>query len=193
MSIILYRNPIYAERFDGWTTYRDTYEGNPYVMRSTRYLWPNEMETLPEGAKLRVRRECETHYTNFVEPVVSIWQSLFFRKDIDIPDSINELFGPDIDDVDGQGNSLQTFARELVSTNFFVYGAPMVKVNAPKMEFETEGEAQAQGFRPFFEVVEPFDLPDWEIEQTDPQLLGKYKFLRQEFQQQMPRQSANDR
>jgi hypothetical protein len=188
----LYYKPEYLKSQEKFQTYKDFYEGDAETMRQSKYLIPHELEVKLQGGKLRQLRESRTEYTNFVEPVLSIYTSLFFKKPPTIPKEVEEMLGDEIDDIDGEGNSLVTFMRDQITLNYLLYGQPIVRINSLGEKPKTKGEEATKSFRPYLEILDPLSVVDWQIETEKPESLGKLKFLRFEYVNYAPRERASD-
>jgi hypothetical protein len=188
----LYLKPEYIKNEPLYTQWKDLYEGDQQTLRDSKYLFLHELETLEQGIKIRSIREQRTHYTNFIEPLIGIWTGLFFKDEPIIPDDVKAMLGDEIDDIDGEGNSLVAFMRDNVARNYFIYGNPIIRVNALGDKPKTKGEETLKKFRPYLEMLNPLDVKDWKIERDDPLNLNKIIFLRFEYLDELPRARSTD-
>lgn len=187
-SIKFYEHPEYVEKAEEWVTIRDLYEGKHKVLRSPRYLWPHELETIesPDSARLRGIREMRSRYLNLIEPIISRYVSLFFREEPVISPEVAEMFGDEINDVTGTGKSLISFLKDEVTEALLLYGRPIILTDAPSVAARTLAEQRALGLRPIFRVLPALDVKDWEADSKG------FKFLRYEYQETAPRESATE-
>lgn len=182
----LYKNPTYILKENDWRMWQDLYDGDHNTM-VTKYLWKHENEQKDEGKHLLAIRKQRTRYLNIQEILVSVWRSLFFRKD-GAPDSdLGDLLGEDIEDIDKERNSLQTFISEKVLTNYLNLGAVCIIADAPDGERVSAADEQARGLRPYLKSVHPLDVKDWQFESVDPKRWGKLNMLRYEYLVEPPR------
>lgn len=181
----LFYHPEYERNKNSWVTWKALYEGEHQELVSARYLWRHILEKSAHGHTIRAVREERTRYTNFLEPVISAYTSLFFAKDPDIGE-IETLFGDDIEDVDGAGKHFVTWIKEDVLQNYLIYGKPLILTDSLGVAAETKREEKALGKRPFFEVLHPLSVCDWAIEN------GRFLFLRHEYSIIEPRGGARD-
>lgn len=188
-SVEFFIHPDYEARADEWITARDLYEGKHSVLRSPRYLWPHELETMqsPDAARIRAIREMRSRYLNLIEPVVSRYVSLFFKEEPVISPEVADMFGAEINDVTGTGKSLVSFLKDEVAEALLLYGRPIILTDAPAAQARTLAEERAQGLRPIFRVLPALDCKDWEADAQG------FKFLRYEYQEVKPRESAAEK
>ncbi len=184
-------HPDYRENKQDWKDWRNLYEGKHSELTSSRYLWPHEFEDTESGRKLREIREERSRYVNFFKPIVRRYVSLMFSNEIDRK-VLLPIFGEEwIEDVDGYGTNFENFARR-VAENYFLYGKPIVIVDADNRNAQTRGEEVLQGRRPFLQLWNPLAMPDWQIETADPARAGKYNALRLEYVVTEDRKSLTD-
>lgn len=198
-------HPEYLEYKDNWELYRLLYEGDQKKLKNGEYLWYHELEStagsypsaapnspqlaIPPGLRVRMIREERSTYTNEIEPVISRWQSIFFKKAPEADEEVKRLFGDDIDDVTGDGKSLNTFINDSVLANRLIYGRPIIMTDAPSLKAKTLLEQKALGLRPFFKMLNPLEVKDWEIE-TSGARKGQFKWLRCEYFQIESRENS---
>lgn len=195
MATKLYLHPDFEEKQEDWKLYRDLYEGKKEVISRPKFLWPHDLEQLPteESARVYRNRQTRTQYTNFISPIINVWTQLFFRKDLIIPDEVKELFGDEIDDVDGKGRSLANFLREEVLKSELMFGRPVIAVDAFNISATNRLEEQSLGLRPFMESIDPLCLKDWSLETEDPGRLNRFNMVRYEFAKLAPRLYPNEK
>jgi len=187
-QVEFFEHPEYSENQDNWETYHDLYEGDPEDLKSAKYLWPHELETIQSADSQRIRaiREMRSTYTNLLEPIVSRYTSLFFKDPPVISPEVAKMFGDEINDVTGTGKSLVSFIQDDVTKAMLLYGKPIVLTDAPSIEVSSLAEQKALGLRPIFRLLPALDVKDWEVD-------GKngFKFLRYEYCEVEPRESAS--
>lgn len=191
--IELHIHPDFQDNKDAYILYRDLYDGKDSTLKKSKYLWLHELETTPKGAKIRQIREQRSSYTNFIEPIVSIWTSLFFKKEPTIDEDVKTLLGDEINDIDGRGNSLFTFIRSSILQDALIYGRPAFRVSVLGEKPQLKSEQQdARTFRPYFQRIDPMSVVDWQRESNDPARLNQLNFLRLEYEELRQRASAED-
>lgn len=194
IEIALHEHNYYSEMAPFWTTYRDLYDGNHATLTNSKYLWYHELE---KGDKetatlLRGIRAQRTRYLNRIEPIISRYTSLFFQND-PMPDQPTlDMFGDSISDVTGTGKSLISFLKEDVLRSHLLYGRPVVRTDNYAVEVRSLAEQRALKISPTFEVINPLDLKDWQID-TSPQRRGKFLWVRCEYWEMEARASATDK
>ena len=164
----IYEHPDYIDHRDLWVSYRDTLQGDPRVMRQVPYLIKHDLETKKDGAKLWQARQTRTAYTNFIEPIVGIWKNIMLSKPPNTEEIEPLMPEEEIENVDGNGASLQSFISKTVET-LLTYGWVYVFSDAPPA---TVGET-----RPFLECLDPLAVVNWQREYQDPKRIGKFNFI----------------
>lgn len=202
-KITFYEHPGFQENEDQWKTYRDLYEGNHNTLTSYKYLWPHELELSSQGGlnvdpvtkqsesvgqRIRRIRAMRSRYLNMFEPIVSNLIAMAFKKPMEVDASVEKMLGDDIEDIDGKGTSLQSFITGPLAIAYFRDGKPIVYVDAPTNNAFSAGEEKAAGFRPYMEVLDVLEVPDWQISKDG----GKYDWLRYEFEVVEERASAQE-
>lgn len=173
-----YHNPLYLERAPFYRLYRDLYEGIHATLVDPEYLWVHDLEAKNHQASkdLRRRREQRTRYRNLIEPIVSRYISIFFKKEPQPDDKVKKLFGDGINDVTGTGKSLVTFLKEDVTGAALVSGRPIILTDTYDESFPNLKAQRDAKARPYFEIIPALDLKDWELGKD-----GKFKWLRYEY------------
>lgn len=181
----LYVHPCYNALQRKWRTYWDLYDGDHDTLVSL-YLWKHVVETTTKGAKLRGIREERTQYTNFVEPCISAWTSLLFKEDPNVEGLKKEdvFTDEELANIDGTGKSLVQFIKEDVVRNYFLYGKPLILTDAVATKAKNSLDERLLGQRPFWEVINPINVPDWVVEG------GGYRSFRYEYIQDAERESV---
>ena len=188
----LYEHPEYEEIKEDYELWHELYEGDQNELKQSKYLWLHELETKPAGAGIRKLREQRSSYTNWAEVLVSLWTSILMRKDPIIPQEVMTLLGDLINDVDGEGTSLTSFIRDQIVANTFIYGKPIVKVDALGEKPNSLAEEQDAIYRPFMQIIDPKSFKDWKLEKKDVKNLNKLQFCRLEYCEYSERNNATD-
>lgn len=193
-GIQLYRNPDYARQYPNWKRYSDLYYGDYRTMRGADYLWYHKIESLndADSRRLRASREQRTRYLNLPEINVSLWQSLLFRDEpILDAEALKNLDGAE-HDIDGNGNSFTTWLRDYACRDYLVFGNVIALTDAFPFVAASKKQEQTLGLRPFVELLSPLNVVDWGIEAGDPKRVGKYNFLRHEYDVTLPRTRSRE-
>lgn len=191
VATTFFKHPDWMLNHRDWIVTQDLFEGFHDILTREEYLWRHELELdhVNGGGKLRVIRERRSRYTNYIRSVVKRYVSIIFKNEPDISDVV-DLFGDEIDDVDGRGNHLLRFIKNIVAETYFLYGAPYILVDSFGITAGSLQEEKELGHRPFMEVFQPLEVTDWEVEGGDPARKGRLNFLRCEFVVVEPRESA---
>ena len=180
-KIAFYEHPAYADLAADWQVYQDLFEGRPRILRA-KYLTKLQLEMAKvDGAKLRGLREGSSYYTNLEEPVESTWISIILRKAATIPPEVIELFQGHENDVDGEGHDIMGFIREKLAPMYLRFGRPIIVSNAPDIQVTSEAEREALGVRPFWQVLNPLEVKDWQYLTGPSAVEKKFKFIRSEY------------
>lgn len=191
--IKLYEHPDFEDKKEFYQAAKDLYEGNQKTLKQSKYLLLHELEKYKEGTKIRQVREERSAYTNFIEPILSMWVSLFFKKKPTLDKESMDMLGDLINDIDGEGTNLFAFVQKHLLPSSLLYGFPILRVNALGEKPKTlEDEQQKQTYRPYLQVIEPLSFRDWAVERKDPMRLNKLNFCRIEFDEMKLRASATD-
>lgn len=180
-EVKLASHPEFERLRKQWKVYQDLNCGDHDTLaKDSKYLHLHEFETneLKGGTRLRAIREERTEYTNYLRPIVNRYCSLMFRNAVDTKD-VESVFGDDIRNVDGQGNSLENFLKTIVAPCFFLYGKAAILTDSYMIEARSRAEEQESGQRPFFELVEPLNLPAWSF-LGEGQSFERYRWVRTE-------------
>lgn len=202
-SIKFHCHPEYENNEDAWETYRDLFEGNHKTLISQKYLWAHELEFSNQqaavdpmtqtsetvGNKIRRIRALRSRYFNLFEPVVSTWISMALSKPIKVDAETAEMLGEDINDIDGDGTSLENFIMGELAVSYFRDGKATILVDAPANTAVSQAEQRAAGFRPYMEVIDVLNLKDWQVS-SEPGRHGKMDWVRYEYEVIGPRASA---
>lgn len=209
-QIKFFEHPEYKALSSKWQTYRDLFEGDHATLTSYRYLWEHELEKssapiptmLPTGESAPVSEETvgqrirriraqRSRYYNLIEPIISTYIAMAFKKAPRADSKVEALLEDAINDIDGQGTSLQNFIMNQVAVSYFRDGRPILLVDAPENKARSRQEEKESGFRPFFDILDVLQVKDWQF-QDKGQSSGKYELLRYEFKVIAPRTSMHD-
>lgn len=192
-GVQLYRHPQYLQMQARWEMWRDLYDGDHDTI-CQKYLWYHALERKSDtdAAELRAARVQRTRYLNFLELIISIWGSIFFRNEPKPDQATADMLGEYSDDIDGQGSSLYSFVKDRVLLNYLLYGDVYILADAFPFSATTQLQARQSGARPFLEVMDPLQVVDWDIETGNPARLGQFNVFRHEFDVLMPRMTATE-
>jgi hypothetical protein len=193
-DVQFFEHPEYAAKKWDWKMYQDLFEGDhDVIVANEAYFWRHPIENHPEQGKvIRAIRAQLSRYLNLTEPAVSVWSGIFFKEDPKI-DEVTDLFGDNVNDVDGDGTDLITFIKEEIFVPFVRDGRPIILTDAFEFSGQSKADEKQSGHRAFFEVLNVLDVKDWEIETKNPARRGKLNFLRYEYKVIEPRTSASDK
>ena len=196
MAVNFYENPEYAVELPDWIKYRDLFEGKHGTLIGFNYLWAHELEhstrrvseheNITVGEKLRNLRAKRSRYLNMMEPVVSTFVGLLYNGGITLDKETVALLGDEINDIDGNGTNLENFIKDNISRNYFLYGKPIVYVDAPANDAASLNEQQQMGYRPYMEVLNPIEVKDWQTDKAG------YNLFRYEYELLGVRASLQD-
>lgn len=161
-KIELYEHPEYKAQEADWKLFQALYDGKHGELTQEDYLWPTELELKP-GNNLRKIKQQRSRYTNFFEPVESTWVNICLSDKIDIPEDVKAIFKDYFEDVDGEGHNIETFIREKLAPHYFRFGRVFGLTDSPNGTAKTEAERQEKGIRPFWTVLNPLDVKDWQV------------------------------
>lgn len=185
-AIKLYKSLDYVNLKDDFKQYLDCYEGDQKVMRKPEYLIEHELETKTAGKTIRRIREQRSAYVNLCEPIVSMWLSLLFRKEMTIPEEVLTLLGDFVDDIDGRGSSFESFCRDAIAKNYLLYGRPIVYITSLGEKPVTLKD-ELTAYRPIFKLIEPLAFVDYSREFKDVGRIGSLNFCRIEWEEILER------
>lgn len=156
-------NYMFSRNRDRWRFLLESYEGGIVYQRGahlTRYV----LETAGEYNQ----RLAHTPLDNHCRSVISVYISFLFRESPER--DFGRLTGsPEIEDflrdADLDGRSLNAFMKE-VSIWSSVFGHSWILMTKPAVNATTLADQQAQGIRPFVNVLTPLVVTDWTWERT---------------------------
>lgn len=130
--------------------YQDLYDGDHAVLTNSEYLTRHFLEEKSEGAQLLNRRIKITRYRNYLEPIVSAFVAMAFKKGIDTS-QVSDLFTDEIlANIDGQNTSLENFIKNKVARDYFLLGTPYILTDAPQ-----------NPTRPYWVSLSPISVKDY--------------------------------
>jgi hypothetical protein len=113
--------------------------------------------------------------------LVSFWISLFFREAPRLDDQAQARLGAAVNDVTGTRKSLAVFIKNHIARDFLLYGRAIVHVSKAAFTAKNNAVKKAMGIRPVMEVINPLDLPDWDIETSTTARAGRVNMARFEY------------
>lgn len=193
----LYHNTDYDLMRPEWQVASDLYAGAHDRLVRPEYLWLHQIESeqfksekgILQARQVRASRAQRTRYFNIPEIILSLWTSIFFRSAPIIPESVDEIFGGDTDNVDGYGKSLFSFVKEDVFRNYLLYGRVYILADAPEGQPLTVAEETQLGITPRLRSLAPLSVTDWDVETIHSGRVGKLNMLRHEYRYYEPRSS----
>jgi hypothetical protein len=137
--------------------WEDLYQGGANMEttgKAKQYLPRHPFETAKQY-DIRLNRAT---YRNHAAPIVQVFSSSVTEGTIDrtIPAQIEAL----TDDVDRSNTPADQYFND-VATKAAARGIQFVVVDSPQGEAQNLAEAQAQGIRPYFVQIEPWNVLDW--------------------------------
>lgn len=169
IAAIVSGNKLYESYSAQWRYLLESYLGGEEYRRA-QHLTRYQLETDGEyQARLRT-----TPLQNHCQSVISVYQSFLFREEPDREFSNNtesfelEMF---LRDADHDGRSLNAFMKD-VATWSSVFGHAWIIVAKPNVGAVTRADEQAQGIRPYVNLLTPLVVLDWEWSR---QPNGKYE------------------
>lgn len=183
MATKFFEHPDYASNKEDWIKLKNWYEGETEALLGIEYLVPHELESEknPVSKTLRRIRESRTTYTNFVEPVVSRYCSLYYREQEQLGEPTKQVLGDAFYDITGEGESLPSLIKEDFLPDFFIYGKVIAIIDAPAVQIDSKEDQVKKKIRPYIEHISPLDLKDWAIEREDPEHFGRFRWIRYEY------------
>jgi len=151
-------NTIYDAQYPIWRYYLESYLGGDEY-RSAGHLTRYQLETEVEYQN----RLKATPLENHCQSVISVYNSFLFREEPDRElESLEYL--PEVEDflndADMEGRSLNAFMKD-VSTWTNVFGHAWIVVAKPNVGALTRADEQAQGVRPYVNLLTPLVVLDW--------------------------------
>lgn len=166
LDILNSTNPLYEEYKDSWSFYLDAYEGG-YDFISNSNIFSHIREN-PDDYKDRVRRAV---YFNYMQPLVNFFSNFIFSEEIArFGGAYDDQFQRFIKDVNGKGESIDLFMREVCDLNQ-IFGHIDILVDKKQ---NTTGsntlsllQEQELGLaNPYFLILYPHEVLDWKFSET---------------------------
>lgn len=181
----LWEHPSYIQHREEYRVIRDLYENHHRVLSGPEYLFRHVFERKPDkGGETLLRARIErTRFLALLKIAVEIWKGMLFQNRPDIPDAVAELLGDEIDNIDGFGNSLYSFIKDRVFTEYILMGRVGVLVDSLQ---------DAPDNRPFMDVITADSLKDWQDELRSNSRFGNFDFVRFEYYETPKRASHED-
>jgi len=158
ISKVVSANDIYLTYKPTWTYLLESYIGGEEYRRAqhlTRYQLESDGEY---QARLR-----NTPLQNHCQSVISVYNSFLFREQ-PYRDYANIENLPELEDflkdADFDGRSLNNFMKD-VATYSSVFGHCWIIVAKPNVGASNRAEEQAQGVRPYLNLLTPLVVVDW--------------------------------
>lgn len=187
-----YEHPHYRVQKENWRKWRTLYKGDERELKGPQFLFPHALEAKtadPASEQLRKGREQRTSYLAIPEILVSLWLSYFFAKPPTLEAGDGSTIKQASKNIDGERRSLNRFLRDRVTATYLIYGKVAILADSFGEEVQSLAEQKEKGIRPFLEIIEPLDLVDWSIEQSDPKRMGEINAARQVYKLVGTRQS----
>ena len=151
-------NGLYDSYKDQWTYLLQSYVGGDEY-RTAGLLTRYQLETANEYAARLAATPLENHCAS----VISVYNSFLFREEPN-----REFAGLDqlpeledfLNDADMDGRSLNAFMKD-VATWSSVFGHCWILVVKPNVGAVTVADEQAQGVRPYVNLIAPLSMLDW--------------------------------
>lgn len=193
VDFVLQEHPDYQEKKEDWNLCLKLFEGkHKVVCVDPQIFWTHAVEdtsfsddTTSIGKLLSnigksqwSRRSQRSRWLALPEIVASLIISFIFRKCPDFS-KIEKLFGEDIKNVDGKGNSLYTFMKNSFGLDYIRYGKAIIKVETARHGAVTLADEIGKNVRPYFTQVSPLNVPDWEV--ADGKAANNFSALRYEY------------
>ena len=161
LQALLKGNLLYDTYFPQWQYLLESYIGG-LEYRDAQHLTRYQLETEKEyAARLR-----STPLENHCQSVVSVYNSFLFRQE-PIRDFENNGMTFELEqflrDADLDGRSLNAFMKD-VSTWSSVFGHAWIIVTKPNVGAATLADEQAQGVRPYVNLLTPMVVLDWQYQ-----------------------------
>lgn len=144
-----------------WQIIDDLWAGT-HAMRAGNYLVRFEQES---GESFKQRKDTATLLPAFRQAVLQMTGRVF-SEPIRLLDDVPPVIAKQMEDVDGQGNNLQVFARRWFMA-LLRYGVAHVVVDHPPRPQDvrnTRSDYQAAGLRPYGQIVVPPAIHGWRSE-----------------------------
>jgi hypothetical protein len=187
-------HPIYEEKAKKWQVYLDLFDGDHGTI-AEKYLIKHNIERSQRAGALpllQARKE-RSFYTNHTSRIFKRYTGLLFKNPLQLDDKAEKLLSDygAIEDIDGEGNSLEEFVKRSIFKHRFLYGQVYLLTDATRAsdEVRTVEQRRAENIRPFWKVLSPLEVKDWSYYRSGPEI-GKLSGLRHEFKEIQERYSV---
>lgn len=179
-------HPVYKTMLPYWQYYMDSYKGGKDYIKPINkdildfipiedtgltyygsYLYPSELERLPQLREKFINRHNRSFYDNFCQLPVNTYTKYIYNRLYSIKREVTEEnsgFEPYIDDISLQQESINDFMKRW-TINMLVYGVSYVVIDkSPLPETITTLLQQMEvGNRAYASIIEPHNVKDWSI------------------------------
>lgn len=160
-----YLHPMYSVMEPRWQLCRDVYGGTETIRAAYKdYLWQALAEEDDEFAKRANQLEVFPAMKQTVDGLTGVAFRVEPKFGVDVPQVIQD----DCENIDGQGNHLTVFAKELFR-DALRDGHQGILVDLPitveegKPKFTTQGQEQRAGIRPIWIQIYPDNILSWRV------------------------------
>lgn len=158
ISSLLTGNTVYQDNYANWEYLYTSYVGGQDYRQAgllTRYQLESESEYWARCRSTPIENHCKS--------VIAVYVSFLFREEPkrEFGSMENLPFVRDfLEDADMEGRDLDSFMKE-VSTWASIFGHCWIIMAKPDIGATTVAEEQAQGIRPYVNLVTPLMVLDW--------------------------------
>ena len=159
-KVLIETHPQYDARKPNWDFFLQSYEGGShYFTKENIFTHGRELASDYEE---RLKR---AHYQNYTEAVISIYTGHLFKKPIVRDTNGDEDFEQFFTNVDRNEDGIDNFMKD-VADLAQVHGNVYILVDKPYTNGEiiTKADEQANNITPYYTVVYPQNLINWELD-----------------------------
>lgn len=155
-----------------WEFFVNSYEGGPDAINNNIFKHQRENE---EDYYDRIKR---AHYLNYCALTVDFYTNFIFSDIIDRDGGADSIdFNDFIKDVNKRGDNVDAFMHE-VSNIGRIYGHVFILVDSPSLSLSDDEVAsryrmEELGIRPYWIIVPPDEVLDWDIDE-----FGRYNYFK---------------
>lgn len=190
-EVKLFQHPEYSRMFADWQIYKELYQGDESIIRSTKYTPMFVVEETEPGKKAYQARLNRTFYTNLLEPIISTWLGWLFSKPPNF-EAVKDVFDGDETNIDGFGTSLREFLYQM-GIPYLLFGKAYLSVETPNVQSNSRPEDRLVGLRPYARIWNALEVPDWIDETENFQNYGNLKQIDLQYSSLLPRSSNRDK
>lgn len=167
------KNPLWLIYAPEWEMYMDAYEGGP-TFACAKNLFKHQREN-PDDFNDRASR---VHYFNYCEPLTDFFTHFIFTETIQRDGGKNSDFYLNfISDVNKKGDAVSDYMK-MVSDDMQIFGMSYTLVDSPKQvgadgDVLTVQEVEDLGIRPYWVLIKPDEVTDWETDDFETVIYGK--------------------